>query len=155
MNRQGPSIWDETVKVELTDSQKDAWKKETDARAAFREKAIAGVIMAEFDRKNPITDEQWTKLEPVIAGVIRDYSPEIAQIFSNFNGVPWYMGGGYTLMPFAGVPVADLKAILSKAQYDHWSGTPDCANSVNLWGVVNQVHNQRAQQAKGGKNVRN
>jgi hypothetical protein len=154
LNRQGPSIWDETVKVELTDPQRDAWKKETDARAAFREKAIAGIVVAEFDRKNEITDEQWTKLEPVITGVVRDYSPEFAQIFSNFNGVPWYMGGGYTLIPFAGVPVADLKTILSKAQYDRWSGSPDCANSLNLWGVVNQIHNQRAQQAKRGNNVR-
>ena len=47
--------------------------------------------------------------------MVKDYSPEISQVFSNFNGVPWYMGGAYTLMPFAGVPVDnDLKAILSK-----------------------------------------
>jgi hypothetical protein len=154
MNRQAVSVWDDTVKAELTPAQQETWKKETDARAAFRDKAIADLIMAEFDRKNQITDDQWAKLQPVIAGLVHDYSPEIAQVFSGFNGVPWYMGGGYTLMPFAGVPDKDLKSILTKQQYASWTGSSDFANSTNLWQIVNQVHNQRVQMRAQAQNRR-
>jgi hypothetical protein len=110
------TIWDETVQTELTPPQQAAWKKETDARQDYRGNAIASLVLAEFDRQNQLTDDQWIKLEPMIAGVVTDYSQGIAQVFSGMNGVPWYMGGPYVLIPFAGVDNNDLKSILTKDQ---------------------------------------
>jgi len=136
-------IWDNTVKVELSAKQQELWKKETDARADFQDKAIASLVVAEFDRRYQLTADQWDKLEPVIAGVVHDYSPEISQIFSFSNGVRWFMGSGYTLLPFDGVPEADLKAILSKDQWTRWSGSEECGNAAGLWQNIQQRHNQR------------
>jgi hypothetical protein len=141
-NHQG--VWDETVKVSLSPAQQAAWQKETDARAAFREKAVAAFVMAEFDRRNQLTVDQYGKLEPIITKVIRDNSTEISQIFSSsFNQTPWYLEGFYSLLPFAGVDDADLKAILTKDQVDRWHASPECANATSLWQGIQQMHNQR------------
>jgi hypothetical protein len=138
-----PSIWDETVKVALDSKQQDSWKKETDARTTFRDKTITQWAMEEFDRKNQITPEQWAKLEPLIAGFVHDDAADISQMFSPFNPSPWYLEGMYTLMPFAGVPDKDMKAILTKEQLDRWHGSPECTNATNLWQNM-QIHKQRA-----------
>ena len=50
-NRQ--DLWDQTVQSELTAQQLDTWKKETDARQDYRGKAIAAVVLSEFDRQAP------------------------------------------------------------------------------------------------------
>jgi hypothetical protein len=140
------NVWDATVQTELSAQQQDAWKKETDARNDYRGNAIAALVLAEFDRRSELTDDQWNKLQPLIAGVINDYSQGITQVFSGMNGVPWYMGGPYVLIPFAGLDDKDLKAILTKDQIDMWTGSQDYANATNLWQVVRQVTTQRARQ---------
>lgn len=137
------SIWDKSVKNELTDQQRGAWQKEVDGRSAYREKAIASALMAEFDRKNPITPGQWEKLEPIIAGILKDYSPEIANNFSSSNDTPWYLQYYSMFMPFAGVPEKDFKAILTKEQWDRWTGSNECSNSANYWENIQQNHEQR------------
>jgi len=140
------AIWEETVQTELTPPQQAAWKKELDARAAYRASAIAALVLAEFDRQNHLTAEQWDKLQPLVAGVVGNYNQGITQVFSGMNGVPWYMGGPYVLIPFAGIDDNDLKAILTKDQMDLWTGSQDYANANNLWRVVEQVHAQRVRQ---------
>jgi hypothetical protein len=134
---------DETVKTMLDPKEQEAWKKETDERKAFQDKAVAAFVLAEFDRENRLTPQQWDKLEPVIAGIVQDYSPEIGQIFAFNNGVPWYMEGSYLLMPFAGVSDTDLKAILTKDQVDAWHSSAECSNATSLWQNIQQNHDQR------------
>jgi len=136
-------VWEKALQTELNDKQRASWTKETDARKLFHDQAIAELVMAEFDRKNQLTADQWEKLEPLVVGSVRDYSSDISRIFSFNNGVPWYLGGPYTLMPFAGIPDADLKAILSADQWNRWKGSSDCSNASNLWQNVQQFHNQR------------
>ena len=87
----GLSIWGQTVKTALTAKQQEAWQKETDARDAFRAQAIANLLMAEFDRRETLTHDQWSKLQPLVTGVVHDFSPDISRIFSPNNPVPWYL----------------------------------------------------------------
>ncbi len=138
------TLWDKTVETELTAKQQAAWKTELDARQAYRENAISGLVLAEFDRQNELSDAQWSKLQPIISGVVHDYADGITQIFSGMNGVPWYMGGPYVLIPFAGIDDAQLKTILSEEQFAAWTGSPGHANASNIWQVVKQMHAQRA-----------
>jgi hypothetical protein len=140
----GSDLWDETVKTELTAKQRESWQKETDARAAFHDKAVVELVMEEFDRENQIASDQWARLEPMIARVMKDYSAEIGQIFSQ-NNPPWYMQGPYMLLPFAGVSDADLKTVLSKDQMDRWHASGNCTNATNLWQNIEQIHKQRTQ----------
>jgi hypothetical protein len=140
-NRQ--DLWDQTVQSELTEPQLDAWKKETDAREDYRGKAIAAVVLSEFDRKAHLTDDQWDKLDPLVTGVLKDYSQGITQVFSNMNGTPWYLGGGYTLIPLVGLDDQQLQAVLTKDQMDLWTGSQEFATANSLWQVVKQMHTQQ------------
>ena len=143
-SQSNPGIWEQTVDVELDAKQKEAWKKETDARAAFRDAAIAEFVIAEFDRRFRLTADQSAKLEPILSGIVHERSPDISQIFSSAANSPWFLEGPYSLLPFAGVPEADFKTILTKDQWDRWHDSPEKANSSSLWQNIEQMHKQRA-----------
>jgi hypothetical protein len=145
---ESPTIWDQAVQTELTAQQQDSWRKETDAREDYRSDAIAALTMAEFDRQTHLTDEQWTKLQPLVTEVLTDYKQGIAQFFSGMGNNPWYLGGPYTLIPVAGVDDQQLKSILTKDQMDLWTGSQQFGNANNLWQVVKQMHVQQAQRVR-------
>jgi len=145
MSNQPENLWDETVQSELTTQQLDAWKKETDAREDYRQKAIAAVVLSEFDRQVNLTDDQWKKLNPLVAGILNDYSQGFTQVFFNMNGTPWYLSGPYTLIPFAGLDDTALKSVLTKDQMEVWTGSQAFANANNLWRVIKQIHTQQQQ----------
>ena len=138
------SIWESTVKSELTPPQQAAWKKETDARAAFRDRTIATMVVSEFARENQISPDQEARLELMVAAIVHEFSQDIGQIFSPNNPVPWFMQGCYALLPIAGISDADLKSVLTKDQIDRWHGSPECGNISGLWTNIQQMHNQRA-----------
>lgn len=141
-------LWDKTVKSELTEPQQAAWKKELDARVAYRNKAIVAIIMTEFDRKVSLTAEQWTKLEPIIAGKVKDYAPDIESMFSSSYPYSWFLQSYTLFIPIAAIPEVDLKAILSKEQWDGWTGSPEMENTNNYWENVQSRHEQRVKEAK-------
>jgi len=138
------SVWDETVKSDLTPQQQEAWKKETDARAAFRDQAIATIVVSDFGRENPISPDQSAKLVPMVANILHDFGPNIAQIFPPSNPVSWFMQGTSSLLPVAGISNDDLKTVLAKDQIDRWHASPEYGNISALWSNIQQMHNQRA-----------
>ena len=140
---QSQPVWDATVKNELTPEQRSAWQKELDERAAYRANAIVAAILAEFDRRNTLSGEQWTKLEPVIAQVLKEYGPDIGNMFSYANSSPWYLQQHTMLMVFAGVPDDQLKPILSAEQWDQWTRSEAFTNSKSYWENVQTNHAQR------------
>jgi len=142
-NGDGPAnnaVWKKTVERALNDAQRAAWKKETDARSEFANRAKVGAVMAEFDRRQQLTAEQWGKLEPIVSGIVKEYSADIEDYFS--NQTPWYLETYSCLIPFAGVPEKDMKAILSKPQIDRWQGE-DSGNASNYWENLQQNHKNR------------
>lgn len=138
-------VWKKTVERELNDAQRAAWKVETDARKDFANSAIIAAVLAEFDRRQSLTSDQWNKLEPLITGIVKEYSVDIEEYFS--NSTPWYLETYSSLIPFAGVPEKDLKAILSKPQWDRWSGD-DSGNASNYWENLQQNHKNRVGRPK-------
>ena len=139
------SVWKKTVAAKLNDAQRAAWQKEVDARKDYQWRAVASAVLAEFDRRIVLTTEQWNKLEPVLAQIVKDYSQDIENYFSNTT--PWYLQTYSTLLPVAGVPEKELKTILSKSQWDRWSGE-DLANAMNYWENIEQNHKSRVKQVK-------
>jgi hypothetical protein len=148
VSAQSQPVWDATVKNELTTEQRSAWQKEVDERAAYRAKAIVAAILAEFDRRNTLTVEQWTKLEPVIAQVLKEYGPDIGNMFSYANSSPWYLQQHTMLMVFAGVPENELKPILSTEQWDQWTRSDVFTNSKSYWENVQANHAQRVKRGQ-------
>jgi hypothetical protein len=136
-------VWEKTVKAELTEEQRTAWKKEVDARQQYSEKAVTSVIMEEFDRRNSLKPGQWEKLEPLVAKVVIEYSPDIQNYFSYNNGAPWYLQYFSKFIPIAAVPEKEIKAILSKEQWERWTGSNEFGNSNNYWDNLKRNHEQR------------
>jgi hypothetical protein len=141
-------IWANAVKAELTAGQTAAWTKAVDERSAYRNRAIALAVMTEFDRRIPLTAEQWEKLEPMIVGTVNDYAPEISMMFGYNYSARWYMQPFSIFIPFAGVPDKDLKDILAKEQWERWTGNPEFANCRVYWTNLQQNHAARAKVAK-------
>lgn len=137
------AIWEKAVTTELTDEQRAAWQKEVDARGQFHDQAVAGLVAGEFARKQMLTVEQLTKLEPMVEGVVKDYSAEISSMFSSGNFTPWYLQSYMMYMPFAGIPEKDIKDILTKEQWDSWSGSMECSNSSQFWTNIKAMHAQK------------
>ena len=142
------AIWTGVVKAELSAPQMAAWTKAVNERSAYRDRAIAMAVMTEFDRKIPLTVEQWEKLEPMITGIVNDYSPEISMMFGNPNFAKWYMQPFSIFIPFAALSEKDLKDVLGKEQWDHWTGSPEFANCRNYWTNIQQNHAMRAKMVK-------
>ena len=75
------AILDNAIKSELNSTQAAAWKKETDARNDYHEKAVTQLILAGFDQRIGITQDQRNRLEPMMEKVIHDYSPDFRRMF--------------------------------------------------------------------------
>ena len=133
------ALWDNTVKVELSDEQRAAWQKQIDERNTYEEKSIVSALMAEFDRKNLLTMEEWNRLEPFIAGVVKEYGRDIAARFSSPNSAPWYLQNYTMFIPFVAVSEKDLKVILTKEQWERWLGSNECTNSTNYWANIERT----------------
>ena len=100
--------------------------------------------MAEFDRMDPVTTEQWKKIEPLLESAMKDFSPDIDQVFS----APWYQQRYSMFIPFAFAPEKEMKGILTPEQWDRWTGSQEFANTTNYSQNIKRVHDQRV---KGGK----
>jgi hypothetical protein len=137
------ALWEATVKAELTEPQRAAWEKELDARAAYRDKAIASLVMAEFDRRVALTEDQWRRLEPRVAAMLKEYAPDIASMFSYSAGYVWYLASHSMFIPIAAVPESEMKALLTKEQWERWSGAPEFGNMNNYWENIQRRHTNR------------
>jgi hypothetical protein len=57
---------------------------------------------------------------------------------------PWFLLSYCRMVPFHGVPEAELKATLSKTQWDRWSQSHEYSNSAMYWGNIEQMNQARA-----------
>ncbi len=134
-------VWERSVKTELTEEGRAAWERELAARSAYRHEAIAAFLLAEFDRKVPLSTEQWGRLETLIAGVVKDYTPDIEMMFSSTS--QWYLQSYTMFLPFAAVPEKELQAILTKEKAEQWAKSNEMSNVSSYWENVQRYHSQR------------
>ncbi|HYF37674.1 MAG TPA: hypothetical protein VD994_20400 [Prosthecobacter sp.] len=135
-------IWTSAVKATLNESQRAEWQKELDARKDYYEQTIALAGMLEFDRRYRLTNAQWDKLLPLVVRIVKEYNDTIQTYFS--NPTPWYLQNHSSLIPFAGLPEADLKPILGKQQWDRWAGE-GLANTSHYWDNIKAMQGRKKQ----------
>ena len=135
------SLWDKTVKAELTEVQLAAWRKELDERAAFHDQAIAANILSELDRRVLLNQDQWDKLQSKIVGVMKEFGPDIMRMFSGGNSVPWYLQSYSMYIPMAGIEEKELKTILKPDQMDTFKKMDQSGGSY--WESIQSNHEQR------------
>ena len=152
INRRRPSagagkegIWEKTVAAELTDAQRAAWKKETDARDVDEQRTAFVTILGEIDRHCMLTEEQRGKFEPLLTVHLKEYDPELRSQFSQGNN-SWFLAGYYMLTPVSGIPEKELRSILSDAQWKALSGSQQFTNGAQYWGNIEQNHKRRVKE---------
>jgi len=142
------AYWEATVRDVLSSPQQAAWKVEVEARRGYREEVVPAVVLSEFDRKHPLTNEQWTQLEPKIKKLVKDYGADFSSYYSSNQGTPWYLHYYLVYLPFAGIPDAEMKAVLAKDQWDQWTQSNEHSNIENMWSNIKQNHDQRVRVQK-------
>ena len=149
INRRRPSasggkdgIWEKTVAAELTEAQRAAWKKETDARDVDEQRTVFVTILGEIDRLCMLTEEQRGKFEPLLSGQLKEYDQDLRSMFSQGNN-GWFLAGYYILTPVAGLPEKELRTILSDTQWKALSGSQQFSNGARYWDNIEQNHKRR------------
>lgn len=148
---EGPSglaIWEKALKTELTDEQRAIWQKEIEDRAAFQDRTIAAVIVAEFDRMYSLGIQQIEKLEPAVTALVSECREEMRRYQSSLDGTPWYLSPYQSFMPLCGVPEKQMKEILTKEQWDRWTGGEQYANAASGWEDIKSNREQRMKDKK-------
>lgn len=133
-------IWKATLNAEMTEAQRAAWKKEVDERKAYRERAIAAIVLAELDRIIMLSAAQWEGLAPQLQKAIGEYGQDIDNYFSG-GGSPWYLQNYSLLIPVAAIPEEEMKKLLRKDQGDLWRQAS--ANAMNYWPGIKENHDSR------------
>ncbi len=136
-------LWKATVDAELTGPQQAAWQAERDARTEYREAAVAQFATMGFDQQVGLSAEQWQTVLPLITKASHDYRPDIENMFSYNNSVPWYLSSYYALLPLHGVPEAEFKKVLTKEQWDRWTGSSEFSNTASYWDNIRESHDTR------------
>jgi Spy/CpxP family protein refolding chaperone len=136
------TVWDKTLKAVLTPDQRKAWDQETAARSAYRQKAIAALILAAFDQRTGLSQDQWAKLEPLINQIIAKYSDRFEGYFAYSQN--WFLQSFSIFLPIAGIPEKDMKNILTTGQWERWTGSNEFANASQYWANIDQTHRERA-----------
>ena len=139
-------VWEKTMKSEMTDAARAAWKKELDARTAYHDAAITALLMVEFERKIPLRSEQRAKLEPIIAAKMKEYAPDIGMMFS--SSYSWFLQSYTMFLPFAAVPEKELKEILGKDAWERWVQSPENGNLSSYWENVQNNHERRTKEKR-------
>jgi hypothetical protein len=130
------SVWDNTVKAVLTPDEANAWKQETDVRSAYRQQAIAALVVAAFDQRNNLTPDQWVKLEPLVTKTMADSGEEFGLFFASSQ--PWFLQSFSIFLPIAGIPEEEMKSILTTDQWERWTGSNEYSNANQYWTMIDQ-----------------
>ena len=133
-------VWKKAVLDELTDAQQVKLQKELNGRNTFKISSIASLILAEFDRRVPISKAQRDTLEPIISKLEIEYAPDLEMLFRE----QWYYQELAIFIPLAGVPEPELAAILSKEQLDGWNESQGFASTEKNWRIIQESHAHRA-----------
>jgi hypothetical protein len=131
-------LWKDTVEEVLPTDARALWNKEQDARESYRYRAIAKTVLAEVNRRAPMTEAQSNKLEPIIAKIAKEYTPDLNEWYSP----PWYAYGYIICAPLAGVPEKDMKEIFNPDELKRLNeGVLEQAGQN--WSSIKEMHESR------------
>jgi len=141
-------VWQSTLEALLDEPQRQTLEKTKQARSGYRLRAMAGMTVAELDRRRHLNAVQCARLEPVLEKVLEEYRPDIERYMS----ANWFLQYYYAMVPVAGVPEKDLQAILTPEQWKSFKDR-DLPDAMQYWeGIENNHKNRQRQGANGNGN---
>jgi hypothetical protein len=132
-------VWITAVEDTLTAEEKAKWSAVEGERIAQRQQAILELMLTELQLSISLSDGQLQSLRPLAAKAVDDYFKDFNSIYGNrgeanqpINQLSMYLKA---------IPESQAKAIITPAQWDHW--TKDLGDFVSGWEMVEKEHNRR------------
>lgn len=109
------AAWRELLQGSLAAPAYALWESREQQRLDRRIKAMAMLTVAELDRKLRLTEEQRSRLEAMLNGVIRTAKPKIDAMLAQS-----YSNSEILLMVLNGIPLVDVQKLLEPDQMAGW-----------------------------------
>ena len=138
---QATEVWQTALKDMLTPAQSKQLEAVAQARRGFRLRAMAGMTVAELDRRRRLSNEQCAKLEPQVQKVLAEYQPDLERYMST----NWFLQYYYAMVPVAGVPEKEMQGILTPQQWKLYKDR-DLPDAVQYWEGIENNHKNRLKQ---------
>ncbi|WP_461784444.1 hypothetical protein [Prosthecobacter sp.] len=138
---QATEVWQTALKDMLTPAQSKQLQTVAQARQGFRLRAMAGMTVAELDRRRRLSNEQCAKLEPQVQKVLAEYQPDLERYMST----NWFLQYYYAMVPVAGVPEKEMQGILTPQQWKLYKDR-DLPDAVQYWEGIENNHKNRLKQ---------
>jgi hypothetical protein len=107
-------LWTATVDRVLTPEQREAWKKETEARDQWRYRSLAEMCLTEAEKRIIVKPENLEPARVKLVEMLAKYETDI----NNYFSFGWHLQGYYTCIPMALLEDADLEKLFGKEQMD-------------------------------------
>jgi hypothetical protein len=137
-------LWTQALRVALTEEQRKAYDGVQADRAAYRERAIVNMILAQLDTTLRLTAEQGDRLEPLLAASVKEYWPDYER---NFSGSSYAIYPYYLPVLLSGIPEKDRNEILTPEQLKQFEADGQSRYS-GWWESMKRSHDQRKKAAK-------
>jgi hypothetical protein len=145
---QSTEVWQTALKDMLTPAQSKQLEAVALARQGFRLRAMAGMTVAELDRRRRLSSEQCAKLEPQVQKVLAEYQPDLERYMST----NWFLQYYYAMVPVAGVPEKEMQGILTPQQWKLYKDR-DLPDAVQYWEGIENNHKNRLKQGGNGNQI--
>jgi len=145
---QATEVWQTALKDMLTPAQSKQLEAVAQARQGFRLRAMAGMTVAELDRRRRLSSEQCAKLEPQVQKVLAEYQPDLERYMST----NWFLQYYYAMVPVAGVPEKEMQGILTPQQWKLCKDR-DLPDAVQYWEGIENNHKNRLKQGGNGNQI--
>ncbi len=145
---QATEVWQTALKDMLTPAQSKQLEAVAQARRGFRLRAMAGMTVAELDRRRRLSSEQCAKLEPQVQKVLAEYQPDLERYMST----NWFLQYYYAMVPVAGVPEKEMQGILTPQQWKLCKDR-DLPDAVQYWEGIENNHKNRLKQGGNGNQI--
>lgn len=142
---QATEVWQTALKEMLTPAQSKHLEAVAQARQGFRLRAMAGMTVAELDRRRRLSSEQCAKLEPQVQKVLAEYQPDLERYMST----NWFLQYYYAMVPVAGVPEKEMQGILTPQQWKLCKDR-DLPDAMQYWEGIENNHKNRLKQGGNG-----
>jgi hypothetical protein len=142
---QATEVWQTALKEMLTPAQSKQLEAVAQARQGFRLRAMAGMTVAELDRRRRLSSEQCAKLEPQVQKVLAEYQPDLERYMST----NWFLQYYYAMVPVAGVPEKEMQGILTPQQWKLCKDR-DLPDAMQYWEGIENNHKNRLKQGGNG-----
>jgi hypothetical protein len=142
---QATEVWQTALKEMLTPAQSKQLEAVAQARQGFRLRAMAGMTVAELDRRRRLSSKQCAKLEPQVQKVLAEYQPDLERYMST----NWFLQYYYAMVPVAGVPEKEMQGILTPQQWKLCKDR-DLPDAMQYWEGIENNHKNRLKQGGNG-----